>query len=512
MVSCEFNQCRAQQRCGGAVSCSRGELRATTCTFLQCSAPYAGAIYMGGVYSRTSTLTNCSITNCSASRSSIVETQCRPPSAITCWFNGSTISGCWAAMGLIYIREQCASTYRMTDVKFIENTVNVALTMGMVGIRVRDQIIYEKCTFISNVHSKGGFVNVSGGDRSGIILKDCEFKHTKPEALTTCIISVTTSDVIPRIELIHTTFTQIHLAKTFVVYKDLNMRCTCETLKITDCEFDQCMVRKSWLPQPWLLAKCQSIQINDSVMAFSCDAADMTPLRIEAWENQRLTVDIRGTTFEPGRNGWVKCPLMIIAGSDRGTQVNFYNCCFAADSNAKAETNGTLYMDLTGFGEVTCTDVCFELLGNMKPVTCSGKISFSCPDSALSGECECWYIPPSETSAPEEETTEIEMEAPDVVTSDEEDGDVGGGTENAPVGPTEKPVDPPGKPDETVTGSGESGQREDPKSNAGLIAGVTIGVIIVIAVVVVLVFFLLRRRKNFDTDSSPTEPETVNTD
>lgn len=493
MTDCQFTTCTSGIL-GGAVYCTGGRVSATGGSFTDCSAPKGDVVY--GAKESDCTLTNVAIKNCQTGTADytvhIAETG-------TLTYNGGTITNCKAVRSILCVEKQYPGQYTVSDLTFDYNTLTSgSYAHGFVSIDAVGGVIYNNCKFDSaNENKNGGFIGLEA--RTGAVCKviDCVFNNGNYGAKVQGVICVSNSNqVLPSLELERCTFTKLRLDTTFIYYRAGEIGLTCDNLRIVECTFDDCPPSLNNVYNNFLLARGQTVLIVNSKFGLSCENIDDTPpLRFDAKQ-----VDIMGTLFNAGV-GNVEVPMvrMYLDAAD----VNFYNCCF--ECNREDVKFSPAYLDIHGWATVTCSYVCFRPIpGNTnKSVTYANTVTFNCPEDAFAEECECWSAPPPEPSPSEEETTETEEL--DVFTSDEQDTDT---TTDEQLDPSDKPLEPSDKPDESGSGSGESGQGEGPGSKAGLIAGVTIGVIIVIAVVVVLVFFLLRR-KNYHTDNSPTGPEEL---
>ena len=183
----------------------------------------------------------------------------------------------------------------------------------------------------------------------------------------------------------------------------------------------------------------------------------------------------------------ITAPMIKFEGTDTNSEFEFYNCCFHHNENVSLGSS-SLYFGLSGEGNVTFTQVCFDA-SQSESVSISGEsliVDYGGLEVVMFDSCTCFapqYLPSDEptTAEPEDEPT----------TATETEDEPATETENQPL-TSEEPVPPDGT---------------NKSSKTPLIVGVVVGVLIVIAVIVVIIIFLLRRRRD-DPQTVEEPPET----
>ena len=274
-------------------------------------------------------------------------------------------------------------------------------------------------------------------------------------------------------------FSDITITKSMIDFNSVRL---CSDMEISNCQFSKCTSQTSFLH-----ISSETLNISgNNVFAFAPDIMDVSPIKFELSGQGK----IEGAEFSvlPWSTGRGYGKLVNLALSSPDAELEFYNCCFTQPSFTLTPETYPYFLVLSGEGKVKFTGACFEC-PQEAAFTKEGSVEVDCP--AYSFEtCECWVIP-SFTDEPSQTDPQSSQVGPET-TSDSES--------SSPVSPTTEDQ-----------GSGTGG-----KSNAGLIAGVTIAIIIIIVVIVIIVILLLRRRgqenseEGVNSDEEFTE-ETIRT-
>ena len=165
----------------------------------------------------------------------------------------------------------------------------------------------------------------------------------------------------------------------------------------------------------------------------------------------------------------MKNPLFSYKGIGAQASLLFYNCCFTHDLAPGQDLVDTLYLQLTGYGQVTFdSSVCFDVSEKTAAYTAEQHITVSIPDDIIFDSCECNVVLPDLTYE-----TVI----------------------------TDAPYVPPTRDD---------GAKQ---VNVGLITGTFFGLLILIILLALIILFLLwrRRRKDSSTEAPPPEEQPEET-
>lgn len=333
--------------------------------------------------------------------------------------------------------------YKLSSCTFENNLLTDSA--GLVNLETQ-QIHYHNCTFYNtgNKNIYGGLLRIAVGTEQ-CTLESCVFKYDAAnEPPMQCLLVL--GEQIQTLSLISSIFSGLFVASGLATIKSSNARnlaTLCDTFTISACDFTQCKANEA---NPLLDISVSSgmSKIQDTLFAVSASSN----------------------------------PLFAVS-CDSNAQIEFYNCCFTHSQDL-----GSAYITINNIaGKVIFSDVCFDVEESQAIKYLGGKDNVEFSGGNREGffvDCQCWE--PVDTAGPPTE------EGSSSVMTEE--------SETTPPESESSGTDEPG-PD---SGTGN-------KSNAGLIAGVVIGIIVIIVIVVVVILLLLRRRRTEEEEDEGVTAE-----
>lgn len=545
IIDCCFKSCVASDHGGAIWSKDFNQVTATIqgCQFTGCksdSSKYGGAIYckyQHGQGSGALTVTNCTFTSCISSNygqslhlefAENWELDDHGRYSITnCTFSQH-------ATGNYVIFLGCADghvpfDFTFSDMYFTDNTLPGE--NGIIGVWSSTGITYDNCHFLRNNNAAGtvvvfrkenaalpfcrfeacvfdectprseGFIRVPTTSRvTDFSMHDCEVSRCSGDGSSFLGLNVATrfrldefrfdnsdasqenaiSSVISllestpeKIELIHATFSGVRTSKSLLSHGTTE-GLSQALMNISWCTFTQCETSG-----PLLDMTCGSLELSETTFTSNSGPTHLL-IHVSSGESH-----VTGSQFGLKSGD----QTMIDLTCDSGAQIDFYNCCFVHDDGIESPK----YMSINTAGAVSFSSVCFSKVDSSAvTVTGEGQVSYEGNKPAYFGDCECW-IEFVDSSEPEEPSQSPEVDPP----------------ESPEVPPSDSPSDSEQEGFTSATEQtdpGWGGGAGDTPNNAGLIAGVIVGVLVIIAIIVVVVILLLRRKK----DKSDSEDDDTN--
>lgn len=512
---CQFTGCKSEGKYGGAIYCKyqqgqgSGALTVTNCTFTSCiSSKYGQSLHLEFAESwESNDHGRYSITNCTFSQHTtgnyVIFLGCNDghvPFDFTfsdMYFTDNTLPG---ENGIIGILSSTGITY--DNCHFLRNN-NAAGTV--VVYRKNNAALpfcrFEACVFDECTPRSEGFIRVPTGSQvTDFSMHDCEVSRCSGEGSSFLGLNVVThfrldefrfdnsdasqenaiSSVISlfgstpeKIELIDATFTGVRTSKSLLSLGTTEGP-SHALMNISQCTFTQCETSG-----PLLDMTCGSLELSETTFTSNSGPTHLL-IHVSSGESH-----VTGSQFGLKSGD----QTMIDLTCDSGAQIDFYNCCFVHDDGIESPK----YMSINTAGAVSFSSVCFSKVDSSAvTVTGEGQVSYEGNKPAYFGDCECWieFVDSSEPDEPSQSPEIDPPESPEVDPSDSTSDSEQEGSTSA----TEE------------TDPGWGGGAGDTPNNAGLIAGVIVGVLVIIAIIVVVVILLLRRKK----DKSDSEDDDTN--
>lgn len=496
---CNFTAMTASVRAAAIHTYSSPKVEITHCRFESCTterqngANTVGAVLVEGVQNLEVSISDCDfIKNVSPySQSLLITIPYEGFGVITANVSRCVFSEHVSEQPLFVVlrynaqREEANADYSMTitQCEFRDNIISG--TYGVMKLISNQEVVYSGCQFVNNqVTGNGPVLELGSTNDAKRSFEDCTFDSC-------CIdgtgIVIASQSSVGELAFLNTNFTKCAplagiLSESLSAVSMAFNNCLFEELK-RDGEFTVLTARATSLG----MENCRFVncggsigvtgdEINfdqvtiteSSVSSLAVTAAQKLAIQYSTFscQNNALAMTFTGPSVVINHTLFsVETPLkeaLLTLTAGDSADIHFYNCCFTCEP-----TLSFPYLNLTGSGNATFVDVCFDREAAQCIQTDGVIVNYD--DNVGFGSCQCWG---AETFTSE----------PSVMTDTEEIT-----TEEAVVTPD------------------ESGGKD---VDVGMIVGIVIGILVVIAVVCVVLILVLRRRNaNQSTISQEQEQE-----